>query len=74
MPRCYPRTLQVQTITGCVYEGVFHAADLSTGPDAVGVALKKAYKKSKANRECGSGGMWAELGMVFLVRVSDRLP
>jgi len=38
--------VQVQTMNGQVYEGIFHATDLSRAEDGPGVALRKAYKKT----------------------------
>jgi len=45
------RSVQVQTMTGMVYEGIFHAVDLSPGKDTLGVALRKAYKKADSTPE-----------------------
>jgi len=45
------RSVQVQTMTGMVYEGIFHSVDLSPGKDTLGVALRKAYKKADSTPE-----------------------
>jgi hypothetical protein len=43
---------KVQTTSGVVYEGICHAIDLAAGKDSLGVALKKAYKKTAASGAC----------------------
>lgn len=44
------KVVQVQTTTGAVYEGIFHTADLTPGPEAISVVLKKAYKKDAESK------------------------